>query len=312
MTKSEAKKRIESLAQEIREQDHRYYALDRPSISDAAYDKLMRELQALEGEYPDLRPADSPTLRVGGGMREAFKKVKHVRPMLSIDSLMRDDEVKEFDERVKKGLGLDEGLFAGEVEYMAEPKFDGLSIELVYEDGTLVRGSTRGDGETGEDVTENLGTIRAIPLRLRDEGPPAKGSIAIRGEALMPLREFEALNKRLVEAGEEPFASARNSAAGTVRQLDPSITASRRLDFYAYEITSYAAPRGREAFPTQASILDALRDWGFHVEKSSTLCAGIERAVAFHASLGEQRDRLQYEIDGVVIKVNDRPAQTPL
>src|SRR5260221_5415331 len=153
MNRDEARRRIGQLAAEIREHDYRYYALDKPSISDAAYDRLMRELQMLEAEYPDLRPEDSPTLRVGGAMRSAFKKLKHLRPMLSIDSIVRDDEVKEFDERVKKGLGLDEGLFAGDVEYMAEPKFDGLSIELVYEDGTLARGSTRGNGEPGEAIT---------------------------------------------------------------------------------------------------------------------------------------------------------------
>ena len=154
------------LMEELREHDHRYYVLDKPSISDAAYDKLLRELQELENTYPDLRTPDSPTLRVSGGLREGFKKVKHVRPLLSLASLMAEADVTEFDERVKKGLGLDEGLFAEDVTYMVEPKFDGLSIELVYEDGVFVRGSTRGDGEVGEDVTENLRTIRAIPLKL--------------------------------------------------------------------------------------------------------------------------------------------------
>jgi DNA ligase (NAD+) len=172
VTKAEAKQRIATLSDEIREHDHRYYVLDKPTISDAAYDKLMRELQELETQHPDLRANDSPTLRVSGGLREGFKKVKHVRPLLSLDSLMSEREVAEFDERVKKGLGLDEGLFAEEVAYMAEHKFDGLSIELVYDDGILTRGSTRGDGDVGEDVTENLRTIRAIPLRLREEARP--------------------------------------------------------------------------------------------------------------------------------------------
>jgi len=211
---------------------------------------------------------------------------------------------------VKKGLGLDEGLFAGEVEYLAEPKFDGLSIELVYEDGVLIRGSTRGDGETGEDVTENLRTIRAIPLRLHADAAPAgrrganaaRGTLAIRGEALMPLPEFEALNKSLIEKNEEPFASARNSAAGTVRQLDPSITASRKLDFYAYEITF---TEGAEP-ETQEAMLAQLREWGFHVEKNVRRCAGLEDVVKFHAALAEKRDALEYEIDGAVVKVNDR------
>ena len=310
MTRDQAKRRIEELAAEIREHDHRYYALDKPAISDAAYDKLFRELTELESEHPDLRPADSPTLRVGGSMRTAFKKVKHVRPMLSLDSLMSEDEVREFDVRIKKGLGLDEGLFAGEVAYMAEPKFDGLSIELVYEDGLLVRGSTRGNGEIGEDVTENLRTIRAVPLRLRADGPKGgqRGVVAVRGEALMPLPAFEALNKRLIQADEEPFASARNAAAGTVRQLDPSITASRNLDFYAYDVMHAE----HAAFATQSEMLQALRDWGFHVEKNVKLCEGLEPAIAFHAKLGEQRDTLEYEVDGVVLKVDDRSTHARL
>ncbi len=310
MTRDQAKRRIEELAAEIREHDHRYYALDKPSISDAAYDQLFRELKDLEEQFPDLRPSDSPTLRVGGALRSAFKKVKHVRPMLSLDSLMSETEVREFDARIKKGLGLDEGLFAGEIAYMAEPKFDGLSIELVYEDGVLARGSTRGDGETGEDVTENLRTIRAIPLRLRGDGPAGgrRGVLAIRGEALMPLAEFEALNKRLIEADDEPFANARNAAAGTVRQLDPSITASRRLDFYAYDVMH----ADHATFATQQEMLTALRDWGFHVEKNVKRCDGLDPAVAFHAKLAEKRDTLDYEIDGVVLKVDDRSTHARL
>ncbi len=310
MNRTEARRRIEELAAEIREHDHRYYALDKPTISDAAYDKLFRELQALEEAWPDLRPADSPTLRVGGGMREAFRKVRHTAPMRSLDSLMEAGEVREFDARVRKGLGMDEGLFAGEVTYTAEPKFDGLSIELVYEDGLLVRGSTRGDGELGEDVTENLRTIRAIPLRLRDEGPAGgrRGTLAIRGEALMPLAEFEALNKRLIQADEEPFANARNAAAGTVRQLDPAITASRRLDFYAYDVLQAAGA----TFATQQDLLAALAAWGFRVEKDVRRCRGIDDALAFHAELGSKRDRLAYEIDGIVIKVDDRAAHARL
>src|SRR5206468_630471 len=215
-----------------------YHVLDRPTISDAAYDRLFRELKALEEEYPDLRLPDSPTLRVGGGLREGFRKVPHVAPMGSLDSLMERDEVLEFDARVRRALGVEH------VSYRVEPKFDGLSIELVYEDGVLVRGSTRGNGEVGEDVTENLRTIRAIPLRLgvgRGRGAHAgalepAGTVSVRGEAIMLLAEFEALNKRLVEHNEEPFANPRNAAAGAIRQLDVSITASRRLDFCAYEL----------------------------------------------------------------------------
>ncbi len=301
MTRAVARKRILSLAREIREHDYRYHVLDKPSISDAAYDRLFRELQKLEESFPDLRPPDSPTLRVGGALRTAFKKVPHVRPMLSLDSLMEAEEVREFDARVRKALGTDEGLFAETLAYMAEPKFDGLSIELVYEDGVLTRGSTRGDGEVGEDVTENLRTIRALPLSLAAAGPRRgrEGRLAVRGEALMPLAEFEALNKRLIQQNEEPFANARNAAAGTVRQLDPRVTASRKLDFYAYEVIESAA-----RFATQHDMLEGLRGWGFHVESDVRRCRGIEETIAFHATLEAKRDRLDYEIDGVVVKLD--------
>ncbi|MEO5989413.1 MAG: NAD-dependent DNA ligase LigA [Candidatus Eisenbacteria bacterium] len=310
MKREQAQQRIASLAAEIREHDHHYYLLDHPTISDAAYDLLLRQLRELEVEFPDLRTVDSPTVRVGGGLRDGFKKVKHSRPMMSLDSLMSVDEVIEFDARVKKGLGVEDGLFATEIVYQAEPKFDGLSIELVYEDGVFVRGSTRGDGETGEDVTENLRTIRAVPLRLREQGPAEgrSGQLAIRGEALMPLVEFAALNRRLIEADDEPFANARNAAAGTLRQLDPAITASRRLDFYAYDVMHSE----HAEFPTQQALLEGLRAWGFHVEASVQRCDGIREALRFHASLGERRDALAYEIDGVVIKVDDRGAHQRL
>lgn len=309
MNQADARKRIEKLAAEIREHDYRYYALDQPAISDAEYDRLLRELIALEERHPALRAPDSPTLRVGSGMRATFRKVPHLAPMLSLDSLMEADEVREFDARVRKGLGLDAGLFPGEVAYTAEPKFDGLSIELVYEDGTLVRGSTRGDGEVGEDVTENLRTIRAIPLRLRPGKHPerAAGALSVRGEALMPLAEFAALNRRLIEAGEEPAANPRNAAAGTVRQLDPAITASRRLDFYAYEIAG-----GRWEPKTQSEVLAQLGQWGFRVEPGARRVAGLDEAFAYHAELAGRRDRLPFEIDGVVLKVDDRGWQKRL
>jgi DNA ligase (NAD+) len=304
VTRAEAKKRIEQLAAEIREHDHRYFVLDKPTISDAQYDKLFRELKGLEEEHPELRPPDSPTLRVGGGLRTAFKKVRHLRPMLSLDSLMEEDEVRAFDERVRRAFEVER------VDYVAEPKFDGLSVELVYEDGVLTRGSTRGDGETGEDITENLRTIRSIPLRLEAAAPAPRprGTIAVRGEALMPLSEFEALNKRLIEASEEPFANPRNAAAGAVRQLDPSITASRRLDLYAYEVM-----QGEEVrVASQHEMLETLRAWGFHVEKTMRRCHGIDEVIAFHAEMRERRDRLAYEIDGIVVKVDRRDWQIGL
>jgi DNA ligase (NAD+) len=301
--RDQARKRIQALSREIAEHDHRYYALDRPSVSDAEYDRRFRELKDLEEAHPDLRLPDSPTLRVGGGMRVAFKKVPHAGPMRSLDSLMDRDEVLEFDGRVRKALGTDR------VVYVAEPKFDGLSIELIYEDGLFVRGSTRGDGEVGEDVSENLRTIRAVPLRLAASASRSpRGTLSVRGEALMLLSEFEALNKRLIESGEEPFAAARSAAAGTVRQLDPSITASRKLDFYAYDLL---APGGSEP-DTQIEVLESLRAWGFHVDRTATRCEGIEAAFEFHAAFLERRERLDFEIDGAVIKVDSRADQERL
>ena len=301
MNRDAAGKRIGALVQEIREHDHRYYALDKPTISDAQYDRLMRELIELEERFPELRLPDSPTQRVGSAMRTAFRKLPHVRPMLSLESLMNVDEVREFDSRVRKALQ------ATDVLYQAEPKFDGLSVELVYEDGLLARGTTRGDGEVGEDITENLRTIRAIPLRLseRKTAPDARGTVAVRGEALMPLSEFEALNRQLIESNDEPFANARNSAAGTVRQLDPRITASRKLDLYAYDVMH----ADHATFETQAQMIQGLRAWGFHVDQDVVPCRSVEEIAKYHAALLERRDRLAYEIDGVVVKLDRRDWQ---
>jgi DNA ligase (NAD+) len=214
---------------------------------------------------------------------------------------MEADEVRKFDERVRRTLEVER------VDYVVEPKFDGLSVELVYEDGVFTRGSTRGDGEVGEDITENLRTIRAVPLRLAEGAPAAmrRGVIAVRGEALMPIAEFEALNKRLIEQNEEPAPNARNAAAGTVRQLDPSITASRKLDLFAYDV----AGERPLPFATQRDMLDALRASGFRVEKNVKHGEGLDPVFAFHAALLERRDRLEYEIDGVVVKVERRDWQ---
>ncbi len=301
VSKAEARRRVAELAAEIREHDYRYFVLDQPTIADAAYDRLMRELKELEERFPELRAPDSPTHRIGGGLRQAFKRVRHLAPLLSLESLMEEEDVREFDARMRRGLGLDS------VEYVAEPKFDGLSLELIYEDGVFVRGSTRGDGEVGEDVTENLRTIRALPLRLRKSRVAPPRELAIRGEALMRMSDFEAMNKQLVEASQEPFANPRNAAAGSVRQLDASITAARKLDLFAYEITgpSEAMP------PSQWESLEALRAWGFRVE-GNCLSPGLEPALAYHRKLLEQREKLEYEIDGIVLKVNRRDQQQAL
>ncbi len=306
-----ARPRIEQLTREIQEHDQRYYGDNQPSISDAAYDRLYRELVELEEANPELRQPDSPTLRVGSALRTAFQKVPHVAPMISLDSLMAEDEVREFDARVHRALDL---APEDPVDYWAESKFDGLSIELVYEDGLLMRGSTRGDGEQGELITENLRTIRSIPLRLNARGDGnVQGIISVRGEALLPLKEFAAVNRDLIAAGDEPFASARNAAAGTVRQLDPRITASRRMSFYAYDAVFPEPQRtasGGE--PTQQELVAQLSAWGFLVDRTAELCAGIDQALAFHAGLAVRRESLEFEIDGAVIKVNRRDWQHQL
>ena len=307
MNKLEAKRRIESLTRELQGHDHRYYLLDQPAISDAAYDLLFRELKDLEAAYPSLRLPDSPTLRVSGGVREGFKKAPHVAPMGSLDSLMERDEVVEFDARVRKALDVEA------VAYRVEPKFDGLSIELVYEDGVFVRGSTRGDGEIGEDVTDNLRTIRAIPLRLGGGASGAiraatTGTVSVRGEAIMLLAEFDALNARLIAAGDEPFANPRNAAAGAIRQLDASITASRKLDFYAYELKGDAD----DGLKVQSEAAQILTGWGFHLDDSARTIDSIEGAIGYHAELEARRERLPFEIDGIVIKVERRDWQRGL
>ncbi|HDN51371.1 MAG TPA: NAD-dependent DNA ligase LigA, partial [Thermoplasmatales archaeon] len=221
MSREEAKKRIEHLRSEIRRHNYLYYVLNKPEISDAEYDRLMEELRHLEEMFPDLITPDSPTQRVGAPPAKEFKKVRHVRPMLSLDTAKRE-EVIAFDRRVKKELGVDS------VDYVVEPKLDGLSVELVYENGRYVRGATRGDGVEGEDITENIRTIKAVPLVLR-HGREVPDMLVVRGEVIMNIRDFEEFNKELLERGEEPLANPRNAAAGALRRLDPKETAERPL-----------------------------------------------------------------------------------
>lgn len=262
----------------------------------------MRELLALEREFPDLVTPDSPSQRVAGAVQEGFGEIAHLAPMLSLESAMEESEVHEFDKRVRKGLG------EATVEYMVEPKFDGLSVELVYVDGTFVRGSTRGDGQVGEDITQNLKTIRSLPLKLRAKPRPAPGTLAIRAEAIIRLKDFELLNRRMAEAGKELFANPRNAAAGALRQLDSRVTAERPLALYAYEIM--AAERVR--LDSQRDVLKALADWGFAVDRSARSCADIGEAIEYHDEREAKRDSLDFEIDGVVIKVNRRVQQEEL
>src|SRR5258707_5137265 len=237
-----AKKEVEDLREKLRYHEYRYHVLDDPEILDAAYDKMLARLKEIEGEHPDLVTPDSPTVRVGAKPREGFTTVKHARPMLSLDNAFSFDALRDFDRRVREGIGREE------IEYIPEHKFDGLSISLLYEDGVLVRGVTRGDGTTGEDVTPNIKTIRSIPLRIEKETlkrAKVMASFEVRGEVIMTRKAFEALNRHQEQTGGKLFINARNSAAGAVRVLDPSITAQRRLDFFSY----YLVQDGRAAIP---------------------------------------------------------------
>ena len=295
MTRNEAAKRIKRLRDELARHDHLYYVLDKPEIPDAEYDRLHKELEALEGEFPDLVTPDSPTQRVGAPPRDDLPNVRHVKPMLSLESVTKIEEAREFDKRMRKGLGSDD------VTYTVEPKFDGLSVELIYESGVLVRGATRGDGAVGEDVTPNIRTIRTVPLRLR--GGKAPRLVAIRGEAIMPLEAFRDLNRWMTERELPAFANPRNAAAGSLRQLDSRITAQRPLAFFAYEIMSL---EGAEPPDTHAHELETLSKWGLRVDPHRRICRTIDEAIAFHADLAAKRDALTFEIDGVVIQIDSK------
>ena len=299
------KKEIEGLREKLRHHEYRYYVLDEPEISDAAYDKLMQKLQALEASYPELITPESPTVRVGGTPREGFQTVQHARAMLSLDNAFSYDALRDFDRRVREGIGKEK------IEYIAEHKFDGLSISLQYAGGKLVRGVTRGDGTTGEDVTPNVKTIRSIPLQI-DATALKKARLPsdfeVRGEVLMTRKAFEALNRQQELAGGKIFVNARNSAAGAVRVLDPSITAARRLDFFAY----YLFVDGKVPFPKHSDSLGALKQLRFRASDDWKLCNGIEAVTAYCDDWDTKREKLPYEIDGVVIKVNSTAIQNEL
>ena len=301
MQKRDAQARIDALRKEIRRHDYLYYVKDRPEISDAEYDRLFRELGDLEATHPDLVTPDSPTQRVGAPPLDELKKVPHERPMLSLDSLLDLDDILAFDKRMQKELG------EPRVGYTVEPKFDGLSVELVYEHGSFTRGSTRGDGITGEDVTVNLRTLRSLPLHLQsDARPPAR--IVVRGEVYMKLDDFQALNRRITERGEDAFANPRNAASGSLRQLDSRITAERPLVVTCYEIMGQSGPLP----PTHWDELEALVRWGLPAPAHRKQCATIEEVIAFHRETETIRDDLSHEIDGIVVKVNRRDWQERL
>ncbi len=299
------KKEVEELREKLRYHEYRYHVLDDPEISDAAYDRLLVRLTEIEAVHPELVTADSPTARVGAPPREGFVSVRHTRPMLSLDNAFSYEALRDFDRRVREGSGREE------IEYIAEHKFDGLSISLLYQDGVLARGVTRGDGTTGEDVTPNVRTIRSIPLRIaKEELKKAKvaPSFEVRGEVLMTRKAFEAMNRNQEETGGKIFANARNAAAGAVRMLDSSITAQRRLDFFAY----YLLEEGKPVFPKHSESLQALKLLRFRASDDWKLCDGIAAVEKYCDAWDAKREKLPYEIDGVVIKANSVGIQNEL
>ena len=294
LTEAQAKAELKRLAAAITHHDRLYYTHDAPEISDAEYDLLRRRNQAIEARFPAIVRPDSPSRRVGAPPATGFAKVKHAKPMLSLDNAFDEDDVREFFGRIRRFLGLS----ADEpIEIVAEPKIDGLSITLRYEHGKFVRGATRGDGETGEDVTENLKTLDDVPPLLKGRHIPE--FVDVRGEVYLPRKDFEKLNAQRENAGEPLFANPRNAAAGSLRQLDPNITRQRPLRFFAYQWGELSKPP-----KTHWDFLEHLRVWGFNVNPLARLCKTPDEAIAFHRKIGEERPTLGYEIDGVVYKVN--------
>jgi DNA ligase (NAD+) len=290
-------KKLDSLRDKIRYHEHRYYVLDDPEITDAEFDKLMDQLKKLEAEHPDLITPDSPSQRVGGKAREGFVKVRHSSPMLSLDNTYNEDELRGWERRVHDLSG------RKDVEYVCELKLDGMSLALHYDDGQLVRGITRGDGTTGEDVTLNVRTVRSVPLSIPKEvlkKAGVSGTFEVRGELLMPVAAFKKLNQEREKQGLATFANPRNFAAGTVRQLEPSITASRRLDYFAYMLLQ----NGRTYFPRQWETMNALEKLGFKTNLHRELAKNMEAVWAFIREWEGKRETLPYEIDGIVIKVD--------
>jgi len=292
--------RMARLRADIAHHDHRYYVLDEPEVSDADYDALMRELQALEAQHPEMATPDSPTKRVAGAPAERFKSVQHRQPMLSLANCFDDEGLAEFDERVHKLLG------AGDVTYDCEPKLDGLAVELVYLGGTLAEGSTRGDGLLGEDVTANLRTQRSVPLRLTGKAPPAR--LEVRGEVFLRKADFAHLNQSREQQGEPTFANPRSAAAGSLRQLDPKVTASRRLSIYIYELGAWDGP----AFGTHQAKLAFLQALGLPINPENRVVVGMQAVLSAHRELLERRHALPYEVDGMVVKVDGEDARLRL
>src|SRR4051812_38340350 len=284
MTPSDPIARLLELRRAIRHHEERYYIHNDPEISDEEFDRLLHELERLEAEHPDLVTADSPTQRVAGRPTEGFPTVQHLMPMLSLDNAYNEEELRAFDERVRKGAGLGDAP----VVYVAELKIDGLSIALTYLDGALVRGATRGDGTLGEDVTPNVRAIRAIPLSLREN---VAGRVEVRGEVYLPRTSFERMNKEREDAGEPLFQNPRNAAAGTMRNLEPAVVARRKLSAFTYQVVGIVGT-------SHAETLQALRAWGLPVERHWRRCDGVDAVVAFVNEWGEARKNLEFDTDG--------------
>jgi DNA ligase (NAD+) len=295
MASEAIKKRAERLREEIEYHNYRYYVLDQPEIPDTEYDRLMKELERLEEQYPELRSPNSPTQRVGAPPLEAFEIVRHTIPMLSLANAFDESEARDFDKRVKKYLGI-----SADIEYVAEPKFDGLAVELVYERGQFVVGSTRGDGVNGENITQNLRTIKTIPLQLIRKEIPIPERLEVRGEVIMQIDRLKGLNRKRQEMGEPLFANPRNASAGSVRQLDSKITAERPLEIYCYGLGEIV---GR-TFRTQWEVLQTLPKWGLRTNPIARKCRNIDEVLDYYHEMNERRETLPYEIDGTVIKVN--------
>jgi len=284
--------RIDELRSLIRHHEERYYTHNAPEISDEEFDRLLHELERLEAENPDLVTSDSPTQRVAGRPTEGFPTVEHIAPMLSLDNAYNEEELRAFDERVRRGAGLGDA----QVAYVAELKIDGLSIALTYEDGRLLRGATRGDGVRGEDVTPNVRTIRRVPLRLKE---PVPGRVEVRGEVYLPKAHFERINKEREQEGEPLYANPRNVAAGTMRNLDPGLVARRKLGAFTYQVV------GTGLKPTHAEMLDEMKRLGLPVEQHWQRCVGVDELIAFCDAWADKRRELEFDTDGVVIKVDD-------
>lgn len=293
---------IDTLRAEINQHNYRYYVLDEPSVPDAEYDRLLRRLQVLEAENPQLISPDSPTQRVGDRPLSGFEEVAHEVPMLSLDNAFSADEMHDFERRIKDRLKSDQVI-----EFACEPKLDGIAVSLLYANGVLIRGATRGDGQTGENITQNLRTVPSIPLKLMGSGWPQR--LEVRGEVYMPKAGFDALNQQAQKKGEKTFVNPRNAAAGSLRQLDSKITANRPLEMCCYSV---GLVEGGELPSTHSDVLQLLHEWGFRINDQMAVVQGIESCIEYYQNLQLLRDSLHYEIDGIVFKVNDLDLQHKL